>query len=91
MPPEISHLSWVSQSIFLVAMSTQSDVVVAVAGVRGNQQALIVRAEVIGGKQLFALMRRQQSAFPGRLFSNEDVGIGALCLLLCIGDPLAIP
>ena len=68
----------------------QADVVIAVAGIRGDQQALSVGREVVGGVELFALVRREQRALTGGDFGDEDIGVRALGLLLGVGDPLVV-
>ena len=75
---------------FLGGDIQQADVVIAVAGIRGDQQMLSVGREIVGGVKLFALVRRQQRALAGGNFGDEDIGIRALGLLLGVGDPLAV-
>ena len=75
---------------FLGGDIEQADIVVAVAGIRGDQQALAVGREVVGGVELFALVRREQRALAGGNFGDEDIGIRALGLLLGVGDPLVV-
>ena len=75
---------------FLGGDIEQADVVVAVAGIRGDQQALSVGRDFVCGVELFALVRREQRALTGGDFGDEDIGVRALGLLLRVSDPLVV-
>ncbi len=68
----------------------QSGVVVTVAGVRRDEHILAVGRDVIGAVQLLAFVGREQRALAARDLGDEDIGVGALGLLLRIKNKLAI-
>ena len=51
----------------------KADIVVSVAGVRGEQNVLAVGRNIVARVALFAAVRREQRAFPGGDFSDEDI------------------
>src|ERR1019366_1859258 len=68
----------------------QSCVVVAVAAVGGNQNALAVGRHAVGRVAAFALVRRQQRALGARYLDHKHVRVRPFRLFLGVDDELAI-
>src|ERR1019366_2693027 len=64
----------------------QSCVVVAVAAVGGNQNALAVGRHAVGRVAAFALVRRQERALGARNVYQEHIRVGPFRLFLGVDD-----